>query len=64
MDVWNEEFRKYYQKYKANYRNPQIKQRFRKITRWRKHRVKCLDRRMGSKIQHHSTLPKNQQKES
>ncbi len=31
MDDWNEKSREYYQEYKANYRNPQMKQRFKRI---------------------------------
>ncbi len=48
MDDWDEESREYYQEYKANYRNSQIKQRFRRVTRWREHRAERLDRRMGT----------------
>ncbi len=46
MGAWNEEFREYYQAHRANYRDPQMKQRFRRITRWREHRAERLDRRM------------------
>ena len=43
MNDYDKEFREYYQKHRANYEDPQMKQRFRRITRWRKHRA---DRRM------------------
>ena len=33
MDDYDEESREYYQEHKANYRDPQIKQRFRKVIR-------------------------------
>ena len=42
----NKKSREYYQKYRANYRDLQMKQRFRRITIWREYRVKHLDRRM------------------
>ncbi len=48
MNNYDKESRKYYQKHRANYGNPQMKQRFRKITRWREHRAEHLDRRMGT----------------
>ncbi len=46
MDDWDEESKEYYQKYRANYRDPQMKQRFRKIIRQKEYRVECLDRRI------------------
>ncbi len=46
MDDWDEEFKEYYQEYKANYRDPQMKQRCRRIIRWREYRAKRLDRKM------------------
>ncbi len=49
MDDWDEEFREYYQEHRANYGNSQIKQKFRRITRWREHRAERLDRKMGTK---------------
>ncbi len=33
MDDWNEESREYYQEYRANYRDSQMKQKFRQIIR-------------------------------
>ncbi len=33
MNNYDEEFRKYYQEHKANYRDLQMKQRFRQVTR-------------------------------
>src|SRR6266540_5873954 len=56
IDNYDEESRGYYQEHRANYGNPQMKQRFRRITRWREHRAERLDRRMGLKIQHHGIL--------
>ena len=47
IDDYDEESRKYYQEYRVNYGDPQIKQRFRRVTRWREHRAERLDRRMG-----------------
>ncbi len=49
MDDWDKESKKYYQEYKANYKDSQIKQRFRRVIRWRKHRAEHLVRRMGIK---------------
>ncbi len=46
MDDWDEKFRKYYQKHKANYGDSQMKQRFRRVIRWREHRAEYLDRKM------------------
>ena len=48
MNNYDEEFRKYYQEHKANYRDLQMKQRFRQVTRWREHKAECFDRRMGT----------------
>ncbi len=48
MDDYDEKSKEYYQEHKANYENPQMKQKFRRVTRWRKHRVEHLDRRMGT----------------
>ncbi len=48
MDDYDEESKEYYQKHRANYGDPQMKQRFRKVTRWREHRAERLDRRMGT----------------
>ena len=46
MDDYDEEFKEYYQEHRANYGNPQMKQRFRRVTRWREHRAERLDRKM------------------
>ncbi len=46
MDDYDEESKKYYQEHRANYGDPQMKQRFRRVTRWREHRAERLDRRM------------------
>ncbi len=48
MDDYDEESREYYQEHRANYGDPQMKQRFRRVTKWRKHKAECLDRRMGT----------------
>ena len=48
MDDYDKESKEYYQKYKANYGDSQIKQKFRRIIRWREYRTECLDRRMGT----------------
>ena len=48
MDDYDEEFKEYYQEHRVNYRDPQMKQRFRRIIRWREHRAERLDRRMGT----------------
>src|SRR6266511_3562770 len=48
MDDYDEESKEYYQEHRANYGDPQMKQKFRRVTRWRKHRVERLDRRMGT----------------
>jgi len=48
MDDYDEESREYYQEYRINYEDLQMKQRFRRVTRWREHKAKCLDRRMGT----------------
>src|SRR6266511_3682233 len=50
MDDYDDEAREYYQEHRANYRDPQMKQRFRRVTRWREHRAERLNRRMGTKI--------------
>ena len=46
INNWDKESREYYQEYKANYGDLQMKQRFRKVIRWRKYKVEYLDRRM------------------
>ena len=46
MDDYDEESKEYYQEHRANYGDPQMKQRFRRVTRWREHRAERLDRRM------------------
>jgi len=46
MDDYDEESREYYQKHRANYKDSQMKQKFKRITRWKKYRTKRLDRRM------------------
>ena len=46
MDDYDEESKEYYQKHRANYGDSQMKQRFRRVTRWREHRAERLDRRM------------------
>ncbi len=46
MNNWDEESREYYQEYRANYGDSQMKQRFRHVIRWRKHRAEHLDRRI------------------
>ncbi len=48
MDDYDEESKEYYQEHRANYGDPQMKQRFRRVTRWREHRAERLDRRMGT----------------
>ncbi len=48
MDDYDEESREYYQEHRVNYGDSQMKQRFRKVTRWREHRAKCLDKKMGT----------------
>ena len=48
MEDYDEESREYYQEHRANYGNPQMKQRFRRVIRWREYRAECLDRRMGT----------------
>jgi len=48
MNDYNEESKEYYQEHRANYGDPQMKQRFRRVTRWREHRAERLDRRMGT----------------
>ena len=48
MNDYDEESKEYYQEHRVNYRDPQIKQRFRRITRWKEYRVERLDRRMGT----------------
>ena len=47
MDNYDEESKEYYQKYRANYEDPQMKQKFRRVTRWKEHRTEHLDRRIG-----------------
>jgi len=49
VDDYDKEFREYYQEHRANYENSQMKQRFRRVTRWREYRAEHLDRRMGIK---------------
>ncbi len=39
MDDYDEESKEYYQGYRANHGDPQMKQRFRRVTRWREHRA-------------------------
>ncbi len=46
MNNWDEESKEYYQEYRANYKNLQMKQRFKRVTRWREYRVEYLDKRM------------------
>jgi len=48
VDDWDEESREYYQEHRANYRDSQMKQRFRRVTKWREHRVEHLDKRIGT----------------
>src|SRR6266498_2643908 len=48
MDNYDEESKEYYQEHRANYEDPQMKQRFRRVIRWREHRAERLDRRMGT----------------
>ncbi len=48
MNDWDEEFRKYYQKYRVNYGDLQMKQRFKRVIRQREYRMERLDRRMGT----------------
>ena len=48
MDDYDKESKEYYQEHRANYGDPQMKQRFRRVTRWRKHRAERFDRRMGT----------------
>ena len=48
MSDYYEKSREYYQEYRANYKDPQIKQRFRRVIRWKEHRAERLDRRMGT----------------
>ena len=33
MNDWDEKSREYYQEYRVNYEDPQIKQRFRRVTK-------------------------------
>ena len=47
MNDYDEESKEYYQEHRANYRDPQMKQKFRRVTRWREHRAERLDRKMG-----------------
>jgi len=49
MDDWDEKSREYYQEYRASYRDLQMKQRFRRTTRWREYRAERLDRKIGTK---------------
>ncbi len=49
MDDYDEESREYYQEHRANYGDLQMKQRFRRVMRWREHRAERLDRRIGTK---------------
>ena len=49
MDDYDEESKEYYQEHRANYGDPQMKQSFRRVTRWREYRAECLDRRMSTK---------------
>ncbi len=53
MDDWDKEFREYYQEHRANYGNPQMKQRFRRIIRWREYRAEHLNRRIRTE----NTIP-------
>src|SRR6266498_1941578 len=46
MDDYDKESKEYYQEHRANYGDPQMKQRFRRVTRWREYRAERLDRRM------------------
>ncbi len=46
MDDYDKESREYYQEHRANHGDPQMKQRFRRVIRWREHRAERLDRRM------------------
>ncbi len=46
INDWNKKFREYYQKHRANYKDLQMKQKFKKVIRWREYRTKCLDRRI------------------
>ncbi len=48
MDDYDKESKEYYQEYRENYRDPQMKQRFRRIIRWREHRAERFDKRMGT----------------
>ncbi len=64
MDDYDKESKEYYQEHRADYRGPQIKQRFRKVTRWREHRAERLDRRMETENTAHGTLPRSQLKDS
>ena len=48
MNDYDEESKEYYQEHRANYGDSQMKQRFRRVTKWREHRAECLDRRMGT----------------
>jgi len=43
MNDYDEESKEYYQEHRVNYEDPQMKQRFRRVTRWREYRVKCMD---------------------
>ena len=47
MDDYDEKSKEYYQEHRANYGDLQMKQRFRRVIRWREHRAERLDRRMG-----------------
>ncbi len=46
MDDYDEESKGYYQKHRANYRDLQMKQKLKRVTRWKEHRAERLDRRM------------------
>ena len=47
MNNYDEESKEYYQEHRANYGDPQMKQRFKRVTRWKEYRAEYLDRRMG-----------------
>ncbi len=46
MDDWDEEFKEYYQEHRTNYRDSQMKQRFRRVIRQREHRAEHLNKRI------------------
>ena len=63
MDDYDEESREYYQEYRANYGDPQIKQRFRRITDGGNIGLNTLIEEWKLKIPHHDTLSKSQPKD-